>query len=47
MSVSLDRLDEIADFMSYHHSCATEASDNGGDYTAISRIGCFADVVEQ
>jgi hypothetical protein len=45
MSVSLDRLDEIPDFMSYHHTCATRASDNGGEYTAISRTVCFAGVV--
>jgi hypothetical protein len=45
MSVSMDRLDEIPDFMSYHHSCATGASDNGGEYTAIPPHGCFAGVV--
>jgi hypothetical protein len=44
MSVSLDRLEEIPDFMSYHHSCATEASDNGGEYTAIPAHVCVADV---
>ena len=45
MSVSLDRLEEIPDFMSYHHSCATKASDNGGEYTAILPNACFASVV--
>jgi hypothetical protein len=45
MSVSLDRRDEIPDFMSYHHSCATLASDNGGEYTAIPPNGCCAEVV--
>jgi hypothetical protein len=45
MSVSLVLLDGIPDFMSYHHSCATEASDNGGEYTAIPPNACFADVV--
>src|SRR5579863_5379685 len=47
MSVSLDRLEEIPDFMSYHHSCATKASDNGGEYTAIPPNACFASVVRQ
>jgi hypothetical protein len=47
MSVSLDRLKEIPDCMSYHHSCATSASDNGGEYTAIPPNVCFARVVRQ
>jgi hypothetical protein len=45
MSVSLDRLDEIRAFMNYHHRFAMQASDNAGEYTAISPDVCGTGVV--
>jgi hypothetical protein len=43
--VSLDRLDEIRAFMNYHHRFAMQASDNAGEYTAISPDVCGTGVV--